>query len=74
MTFNNEIRIQHQITKRTRLLFILSNIRKNIKSHDKKENKKRDTTNYRNKIDIKERRLKKSRIRISKKIINISRR
>ena len=74
MISNNEIYIQYQITKKIRLFFILSSIRKNIESYDKKENKKKDTTSYRNEINIKKRRSKKPRIKILKEIINISER
>ena len=72
MTFNNEIYIQREITKRIEFLFILNNIRENIESHDKKENKKKDTTSHQNKTDIKKEYIKKSRIRILERIINIS--
>ena len=34
MTLNNEIRIQFQTIERTEFLFLLSNIRENIKSYD----------------------------------------
>ena len=46
MISDNGIYIQREITKEIRFLFILSNIRRNIRSHDKKENKKRDTTDH----------------------------
>ena len=46
MIFNNEICVQRKIIREIKLLFILSNIRRNIKSHDKKENKKKDTKDY----------------------------
>ena len=71
---NDEIRVQRKILGGTGLLSLPNCIRENIRNHDKKENEKRDTTSRRNKIDIKKRRTKKSRIRISKKIMNILRR
>ena len=72
MVFNNEIRVQYEITRRTRFLSISSSIRRNIRSHDKKENEKRDTTDHRNQIDIKKRYSRKLRIKILKRIMNIS--
>ena len=47
MILDNEIYVQRKITERTRLLFILNSIRRNIKSYDKKENEKRNTTSHR---------------------------
>ena len=47
MILNNRIRIQRKITRRTEFLFILSNIRRNIKSYNKKENKKKNKTSHR---------------------------
>ena len=47
MTSDNGIRIQCKIIRRIELLFILSNIRRNIKSHDKKENEKKNTIDHR---------------------------
>ena len=46
MIFDNEIRIQYETIKEIRLFFILSSIRKNTRSYDKKENEKKDITNY----------------------------
>ena len=46
MIFNNEIRIQRKISRRTELFFILNSIRENIESHRKKRNKKRNVTTY----------------------------
>ena len=46
MTLDNGICIQRKTTRKTGLFFILSNIRKNVKSYNKKENKKKDITNY----------------------------
>ena len=71
MTFDNEIRIQYKISERTRFLLLSDRIRENIRSHDKKENEKRNTTNHRNKTDNEKRYTRKPRIRISKEIINI---
>ena len=67
MTPDDGIRIQFEISKRTRLFLLLNCIRRNIRSHDKKEDKKRNTIDRRNKINIKKRRTRKSYIRISKK-------
>ena len=72
MILNNGIRIQYEITRRTEFLFILNNIRKNIESYDKEENEKRNIISHRNKIDTKKEHTKKSYIRISKEIMNIS--
>ena len=46
MILNNGIYVQRKTTKRIRLLFILSNIRKNTRDHDKKENEKKDTISH----------------------------
>ena len=46
MTFDNKIRIQRKIIRETRLFLILDGIRRNTKSHDKKETKKKNTTSY----------------------------
>ena len=74
MTFNDGIRIQRKIARETGLLFLLNSVQRNIRSHDKKKNKKRNTTDYRNIINDKRRRIRKSRIKILKKTINISKR
>ena len=74
MTFNNEIYVQYEIIKRIEFLFILNNIRENIESYNKKENKKKNITSYRSKTDIKKEHTRKLRIKILKRIINISRR
>ena len=74
MIFNNKIRIQFKTIKRIRLFFILNSIRKNIESYYKKENKKKNVTSHRDKIDIKKERTRKSRIKISKETMNIFRR
>ena len=46
MALNIRIRIQYKITERIRLFFLSDNIRKDIRNYDKKENKKKNTTNY----------------------------
>ena len=74
MTFNNEIYIQREISKRTRLLLVSNRIRRNIESHDKKENEKRNIETRRDKISNKKRYTRKSYIKIPKETINISRR
>ena len=74
MVLNNEIRVQCKITKRTKLLFLLDNIWKNTRSHDKKGNEKENTTNHRDETSDKKRRTRKPRIRILKEIMNISKR
>ena len=74
MTLDHEICIQFEITERTRLFFILINVRKNIESYNKEKDEKKNTTNYKNKIDIKKKRVRKSRTEISKETINISKR
>ena len=71
MTFNNRVYIQRKITKRTKLFFLLNNVWENIRGHDKKENKKKNTTDHRDKIDNKKRYTKKPRTRILKEVINI---
>ena len=71
MTLNNEVHVQRKTLKRTRLFFILNRIRKNVKSHYEKRNKKENTTIYRDKTDNKRRHIKKSYIRILRRIINI---
>ena len=72
MTFNTGIRIQYEIIERIELLFISDSIREDTRSHDKKENEKRNTINHRNTTDNKRERTRKPRTRISKEIINIS--
>ena len=74
MTFDNKIYIQHKIIKRIKLLFISSNIREDIESYNKKENKRKNTIDYRDKTNIKKRHSRKSRIKILKKIMNILKR
>ena len=74
MVLNTRIRIQYETIKRIELLSLLNSIRKNIRSHDKKENEKRNITNHQNTIDDKKKRTRKPRIRILKETINISRR
>ena len=46
MILDNEICIQYEIIKEIEIFFILNSIRKNTKSYDKKENKKRNTTGH----------------------------
>ena len=65
------IRIQYKTLERTRLFFLSNRIRKNIRDYDKKENKKKNVIDHRNKIDIKKRRVRESRIRISKETMSI---
>ena len=72
MTLDNEIYIQLEIIKRIRLFFILNSIRKDVESHYKKEDEKRNIINYRDKTNIKKRCTRKPRIGISKETINIS--
>ena len=74
MIFNNWIRIQYEIIKRTRFFFVLNSIRENIESYDKKENEKRNTISHRNEIDIKREHTRKFCIRILKETINILKR
>ena len=74
MTFNDGIYIQYKIIKRIKLLSILSDVRGDIESHDKKENKKKNTISHRNKINIKKERIKKPRTKLLKRTINISKR
>ena len=74
MIFNDEIRVQRKITRKTGFLFILDNIRRNTNSHDKKENKKRNIVSHRNETDIKRGHTRKPRIRISEETMNISKR
>ena len=74
MTLDDRVYVQRKILKKIRLLFILNYIRRNVRSHYKKEDKKRNTITNRNKINNKKRYVKKSRIRISKETINILRR
>ena len=71
MTFNNEIRVQRKTARKTRFLFILNSIQRKIKSHDKKENKKKNVTSYRDRINIKKRYTRKPRTEILKETINI---
>ena len=71
MTPNDEIYIQRETSRETRLFPLPNCIRKNIEDHDKKENKKKNITNRRNKTDIKKRYVRESRIRILKKVMNI---
>ena len=72
MIFNTGIRIQRKTVKRTRLLSISNSIRENIRSYDKKENKKKSTINYWDTISNKRKRTREPRIKILKEIINIS--
>ena len=74
MTLDDGIRIQLKIIKRTELLSILDCIRKDVEGYYKEENKKENITNYRNKINIKKRHIRKLCIRILEEIINILRR
>ena len=46
MTLDNKICVQRKIIRETELLFISSDIRRNIRSHDKKINKKKDVTSH----------------------------
>ena len=46
MILDDEIYIQRKITKITRFLFTLSSIRRNVKSYNKKENRKKNTISY----------------------------
>ena len=71
MTLNIEIYIQYEITERIKLFLLLNNIRENIKDYDKKENEKKSIVNHWDTIDKKRERVRKPRIRISKRIMNI---
>ena len=46
MTLDNKIRIQFKTLERTELFFLLNCIRKNIRSHNKKRNKKKNTIDH----------------------------
>ena len=74
MTFNDGVRIQRKTSERTRLFLLLDCIQENTRDYDKKENEKKNTTSRRDKIDIKKERTRKSRTRILKETMNISRR
>ena len=71
MTPNIEIRVQCEITRRTRLLSLPNGIRENIRSHDKKGNEKRNATNYRDTTSNKRGRARKPRTRIPKETMSI---
>ena len=49
MITNNKVRTKYKIRKIFRLHFILSNIRKNIKNHDKKKMIKENNTKIKEK-------------------------
>ena len=72
MTSDNEVRLQRKISERIGLLFLFDRVRKNTRSYNKEKNKKRNTTNHRNKTDTKREYTRKPRTRISKETINIS--
>ena len=74
MTFNTRIRIQYKTTRKIGLLSLSDSIREDTRSHDKKENEKRNTTNHRDTTDDKRRRTREPHIRILKETIDISRR
>ena len=71
MTLNTRIHVQYEITERSELLSLSNSIRENIRSHDKEENEKRNVTNYRDTTSNERECTKESRIRISKRIMNI---